>query len=591
MAAVSLLQAPGDLSRTPLAAILLEALNSRATGILSVEHGGGQSRVFIRNGRPAGAQVATGFRPLGHVLLQAGVIDIDALSRSLAEMATTRRPQGEILVEMGAVSREIVERHLAEQQTGYVTLIASLDSGGYKFDAVAVPDWTRSSQLPTLRIIVEAMERPQAGALVVSALQPVAAGTVQLAPGYAEVADQFGWTAVERGMIERLARPAPLDTFFATADVAPERARAIIGSLLLLGLAGTPGELQDASAGLKADAVGGATSTAIPAVVAAGRAGPPPAAPTAPTAAAPAAAAPAQPAAPDLAARRSDPAEARARRQRLLQRAMQNMGVGPFGGARPGDPQPTAPAPAPAAAPPQAAPAAQAAPGSPEDRLRRALLEIAPRAKDKNLFMRLGLDPGAGREVVKKAYLDLAKQFHPDRFASPVFEDVRDTVRDFFTSVNEAYETLSDDRKRADYLATLRAVGSGNPATSMAAANAQIDFEKGEACVRTRDFAKARAFLEAAVRASPVAKFQAALAWAYLADPAVKDKERARELVAQARQDPSCDRAFYISGVLARDEGNDAAAEKHFNAALKANPRHAEAVRELRAIELRRKKR
>ena len=70
---MSLLQAPGDLSTTPLAAILLEAPNTRATGILSVAHGEGQSRVFIREGRPAGAQVAAGFRPLGHILLQAGV--------------------------------------------------------------------------------------------------------------------------------------------------------------------------------------------------------------------------------------------------------------------------------------------------------------------------------------------------------------------------------------------------------------------------------------------------------------------------------------------------------------------------------------
>jgi tetratricopeptide (TPR) repeat protein len=125
----------------------------------------------------------------------------------------------------------------------------------------------------------------------------------------------------------------------------------------------------------------------------------------------------------------------------------------------------------------------------------------------------------------------------------------------------------------------------------LAAANAQIDFEKGEACIRTRDFVKGRAFLEAAVRAHPNARYQSALAWAYVADPTVKDRGRARELIEQARKDPACDRALYIAGVLARDDGNDEAAEKYFTACIKANPRHAEAVRELRAIELRRKKR
>ena len=92
---MTFLHEPGDLVRTPLAAILLEALNLRATGVLTVQHGGGSSRLFIKDGRPVGAQVATGIRPLGHMLLQAGAIDIDALSRSLALMAETRRPQGE----------------------------------------------------------------------------------------------------------------------------------------------------------------------------------------------------------------------------------------------------------------------------------------------------------------------------------------------------------------------------------------------------------------------------------------------------------------------------------------------------------------
>jgi hypothetical protein len=99
---MSLLHEPGDLARTPLAAILLEALRTRATGVLEVAHGGGTSRLWFREGRPVGAQVFTGFRPLGMMLLQSGRIDIDALSKSLARMAETRRPQGEILVEMGA---------------------------------------------------------------------------------------------------------------------------------------------------------------------------------------------------------------------------------------------------------------------------------------------------------------------------------------------------------------------------------------------------------------------------------------------------------------------------------------------------------
>jgi hypothetical protein len=193
---MSFLHEAGDLARTPLAAILLEALNQRADGVLAVEHGGGTSRLWFRAGQPCGAQVFTGFRPLGHMLLQAGRIDVDALSRSLSAMASTGRPQGELLVELGAVSREDVDAALEEQQSGYFGLIAALDAGAYTFDASqAVPEWTRGSRLSPLRTIVDALERPQAGALVSSALQPVAQGGARLASGYGEVAGAFRWTA------------------------------------------------------------------------------------------------------------------------------------------------------------------------------------------------------------------------------------------------------------------------------------------------------------------------------------------------------------------------------------------------------------
>ena len=186
---------------------------------------------------------------------------------------------------------------------------------------------------------------------------------------------------------------------------------------------------------------------------------------------------------------------------------------------------------------------------------------------------------------MKKAFLGLAKQFHPDRFASPALADLQTVVRDFFAAVNEAYEVLSDDRKRA---ASLEKRKGGDRARSEAA---QLDFQKGEACLRTRDFARARGFLESAVRADPRPAYQAALAWAHVCDPANKDRERPRALVAEATKDPSCDRAFYVAGILARDDGNDGAAEKAFKAAIQANPRNADAVRELRLVESRRKKR
>lgn len=554
---MSLLEEPGDLAATPLAAILIEALNVRASGVLEVGHAGGTSRLWFSDGRPVGAQVFAGFKPLGMLLLQEGLIDIDALSTSLARMAEARRPQGEILIEMGAVSADDVGRVLEQQQAGYFGLIASLREGPFVFDgSTPVPAWTRGSRLSPVRTIVDALEQPQASALVASALQPVAATGVGLSAGYPDVAGAFRWSDAERRLVATLERDVSLEAFFSPSDVPPERARAILSGLLLLGLA-RPG-----LAGLDADEMAGDELTAGLAI-GPEEASPPPAAGT------PVGGAPTE-------GRRSDPGEARARRQRLLQHAMRNMGIGPFagrGGAGAVEPPSLADTPQPA--PPPGATPAEAA-------LREALLALVPRAREQDLFARLALHETAGKEDARRAFLALARMFHPDRFSSPALADLQGAVKDFFASVNEAHEVLSDDRKRAEYLYRRKGTGSAQWDAG------RVDAEKGEACLRTRDFQRARGFLEAAVRADARPEYQAALAWAHVADPSCRDRERARALVASAMRDRSCDRAFYVAGIIARDEGDAPRAERHFRAATQANPRNADAARELRLLEARR---
>jgi molecular chaperone DnaJ len=57
----------------------------------------------------------------------------------------------------------------------------------------------------------------------------------------------------------------------------------------------------------------------------------------------------------------------------------------------------------------------------------------------------LGVDRGTGPDTLKKAYRQLAMQFHPDRNPGDAEAESR------FKEVNEAYEVLKDDQKRAAY--------------------------------------------------------------------------------------------------------------------------------------------
>ena len=56
----------------------------------------------------------------------------------------------------------------------------------------------------------------------------------------------------------------------------------------------------------------------------------------------------------------------------------------------------------------------------------------------------LGLSRNASEEEIKKAFRKLALEFHPDRNRS-------DGAEGRFKEVNEAYQVLSDSKKRADY--------------------------------------------------------------------------------------------------------------------------------------------
>lgn len=62
----------------------------------------------------------------------------------------------------------------------------------------------------------------------------------------------------------------------------------------------------------------------------------------------------------------------------------------------------------------------------------------------------LGLSKNATRDEIKEAFRNLAVKYHPDKH-SQSSNTVRENATLRFKQVSEAYEILSDDRKRANY--------------------------------------------------------------------------------------------------------------------------------------------
>src|SRR6185503_6738437 len=61
---------------------------------------------------------------------------------------------------------------------------------------------------------------------------------------------------------------------------------------------------------------------------------------------------------------------------------------------------------------------------------------------NKDYYSILGVNKGASKEEIKKAFYKLAHKYHPDK------KEGNETK---FKQVNEAYQVLSDDEKRSKY--------------------------------------------------------------------------------------------------------------------------------------------
>lgn len=66
-----------------------------------------------------------------------------------------------------------------------------------------------------------------------------------------------------------------------------------------------------------------------------------------------------------------------------------------------------------------------------------------------NFYKTLGVIASASIDEIKKAYRELAKQFHPDKNPG------NKSAEEKFKEISSAYETLSDAQKRAAYDAKL----------------------------------------------------------------------------------------------------------------------------------------
>ncbi len=160
-------------------------------------------------------------------------------------------------------------------------------------------------------------------------------------------------------------------------------------------------------------------------------------------------------------------------------------------------------------------PAAAQEPASPTRVTAEKLAATVARLRKQNHFEVLGVKKDTPLHELRRAYLDLAREYHPDKHYSSASAEVRELAAQIYHLVSNAYEVLSDPAERRRYEEDLAA--GGGPAQPDAVARvlaADGKFPRGDQLLRERRFADAAAaFREAVDLYDQEGEFHAYLGW------------------------------------------------------------------------------
>lgn len=214
-----------------------------------------------------------------------------------------------------------------------------------------------------------------------------------------------------------------------------------------------------------------------------------------------------------------------------------------------------------------------------------------------NHFEVLGVAWSDPPDALRGAYMKLARELHPDRFAGGTAEE-RELATELFDKVRAAWEVIGDDDERKVY--TDRVIHGKKSEDELAMEQvqnylaAEADFKRGMAAFNAGRTVQALTHFQSAVAKAPEElEFQAYCGYATFWVNQKKDPETAalgfRMLEAAVRRNAEQERKRDTLHVLLsrawRERGETARARAAARDALRINPNNADAVRLLRRIQ------
>lgn len=227
-------------------------------------------------------------------------------------------------------------------------------------------------------------------------------------------------------------------------------------------------------------------------------------------------------------------------------------------------------------------------------RLKQLALQIGGAS---NNFERLGLPWDSDPADFRKAYTDLARDLHPDRYHDAP-DALRDQATDLFDSIRSAWEVLGNDVARSAYID----VTIHGKKTEEELAQEQLDaywaadeaFKKGTTIFRNGRVRDAHDLFRLAAEAQPdELEFQVWFGYTTFAVNRTSNPSQAEEGLGRLRealdrnkgQERQLDFAWVLLGRAYREKGEPDQARRALIQALRINPSNDDATREMRRLD------
>lgn len=212
-------------------------------------------------------------------------------------------------------------------------------------------------------------------------------------------------------------------------------------------------------------------------------------------------------------------------------------------------------------------PAAAEAPASIDD-----VLSLREKLASRNFYQILRVSRTASGEEVKKAYFQMARRLHPDRFNADMAKEYKKQIDEVFDAITTAYRTLSNKALRTAYDSK-----SGSPAqedAQSAGRLAEIKFRQGKTLYSQERYEEAISYLREAIRdRKDKGDYYLLLAMAEAKVPGYVRKAE-EDFLKAISMEPWNPEGYLGLGMLYRKEGLHTKALKQFEKAVEADPEH-----------------